>query len=327
MRTTLETLLGEDPRLLVAGSARDGVEAVAMAKSLRPDVITMDVVMPELDGVDATARIMAESPARILVISSYVDHRHVDLTFRAIGAGALEVIAKPTNSRVEELRAWGQRVCDSIVLLAEVPVVTRRRLRTAPLVGGSIDVIGIVASTGGPPALAQILSALPADLPIPILVAQHIGDGFTEGLIRWLSNVSKLKVLAAVERGTVRPGHVYFAPDRRNLEVGADGLLHTPAGGDRHTPSGNHLLASLARFYGSRAGGLVMTGMGDDGASGLLAIRDAGGVTFAQSQQSCVVFGMPQAAVARGATTELRPLESIAAEILELASYPVRRGG
>jgi two-component system chemotaxis response regulator CheB len=324
MRNTLVTLLGEDPRIEVIGTAVNGREAVAMARSLRPDIVTMDIVMPYLDGVDATAQIMSDSPRRILIVSSYVDSRQVDLAFRAIAAGALEVVAKPANSRPDELRAWARRVCDAIVLMSEVPVITRRG-RAATASGRTCDAVGIVASTGGPPALAKLLALLPEELEIPLFVAQHIASGFTDGLVRWLSQVAKLRAVLAIDGQPPRRGNVYFAPDQRDLEIGGDGLLHIPKSRDRHTPSGDRLLASLARYYGARAGGIVMTGMGDDGAEGLFAIREAGGATFAQSLASCVVYGMPQAALARGATTELRSVEELAAVISELAGSRQRR--
>src|SRR5688500_14807184 len=181
MRATLELLLREDSRISVVGCATDGAQAVEMARTLRPDVITMDVVMPNLDGVEATAEIMTHSPARILIISSYVDKRQVDLSFRAISAGALDVIAKPINTRPDERRAWARRVCDAVVLMAEVPVITRHR-RSGQGTGRVIDAIGIVASTGGPLVLAQLLGRLPSDLRVPMFVAQHIADGFTAGL-------------------------------------------------------------------------------------------------------------------------------------------------
>lgn len=209
-----------------------------MAKSLRPDVMTMDVVMPGIDGVEATARIMANNPVRILIVSSYVDNRQVDLSFRAIGAGALEVVAKPTNVRADELRSWASRVCDTIVLMAEVPVITRHRRTGIRPFGRSVDSIGLVASTGGPPALAQIIGALPAELPIPLLIAQHIADGFAAGLVRWLAQVSRLKVVVATAGTAPRPGHVYLPPDHCDLEIARDGMLHTPRASERHSPRG-----------------------------------------------------------------------------------------
>jgi two-component system chemotaxis response regulator CheB len=318
MRSTLETLFRADPRLDVIGTARDGVEAVELVKTLRPDLVTMDVMMPRLDGVGATARIMAEAPVRILMISAHADDRQIDLSFRAMAAGALEVVAKPKATAPHELRAWAQRVCDTIVLMAEVPVITRAR--RVSVAGRRIDIVGIVASTGGPLALAQLLGALPRDLPIPVLVAQHIAEGFTEGLIRWLAGVSKIGVEIARDGTSLRPGRAYFPPDGRDLEVGADGLLRAPAVSGRYAPSGDVLLASIARYHRSRGAGIVMTGMGEDGATGLLALRDAGGATFVQSPETCVVNGMPNAALVRGATSDARAPEALANAIAELAS-------
>jgi two-component system chemotaxis response regulator CheB len=316
MRSTLETLLGLDPRIEVVGSAKDGLEAVELVKQLRPDLVTMDVQMPRLDGVGATARLMAESPVRILMISAYADDQ-IDLSFRAIAAGALEVVAKPKGSTTGALRGWAKGVCDTIVLMAEVPVITRAR--RVSMGQRRIDVVGIVASTGGPLALAQMFGALPADLPIPVLVAQHIAEGFTVGLIRWLGGLGRIAVEVARDGTPPRPCHAYFPPDRCDLEIGADGLLRTPVVSGRYAPSGDVLLGSIARQHRSRGAGIVLTGMGDDGAAGLLAVRNAGGATFAQSPETCVVNGMPQAAVSRGATSDLRTPEALAAAIVELA--------
>lgn len=317
MRTTLETLLGLDARIELIGSARDGVEAVEMAKSLRPDLITMDVMMPRLDGVEATARIMTECPARILMISAYADDRQIDLSFRAIAAGALEVVAKPATANATELRQWARYVCDTIVLMSEVPIITRSRRAKTTLSDPRVDVIGIAASTGGPLALAKLFTSLPAELPVPILVAQHIAEGFTEGMVRWLAKTTKLVVEVATDGRPAKPGHIYFPPDGHDLEITAQQTVRTPPASERYAPSGDLLLAAIAKHYRNRALGIVLTGMGEDGALGLRAVRDAGGITLAQSQESCVVFGMPQAAVARGATTDLRSLEGLIAGILE----------
>lgn len=319
MRTTLERLLGLDSRIDVIGSARDGIEAVELAKSLRPDLVTMDVMMPRLDGVEATARIMTECPARILMVSAYADDRQIDLSFRAIAAGALEVVAKPQTANASDLRQWAQYVCDTIVLMAEVPIITRSRRAKTTLSDPRVDVVGIVASTGGPLALAKLLASLPRELPVPMLIAQHIAEGFTDGMVRWLAKTTKLVVEAASDGAPARPGHVYFAPDGHDLEITGQGIVRTPAASERYAPSGDLLLASLAKHYRNRALGIVLTGMGEDGAVGLRALRDAGGITLAQSQESCVVFGMPQAAVAKGATTDLRSIEGIVAGILEYA--------
>ncbi len=317
MRATLVALLGLDPRIEVVGTARNGEEIVALVKAQRPDLITMDIVMPQIDGVEATARIMAECPVRILIVTAHADDREVDLAFRAMRAGALEVVAKPQSSSPASLRTWAERVRETIVMMAEVPVVKRGRGIASS--GRRVDVVGLVASTGGPVALAEILQALPVSLPFPLLVAQHITEGFTQGLIRWLTQVSRLAVREASDGAPLRAGHVYIVPDRRDCEVGPHRLLRTHVASGRYAPSGDRLLTSLATQFGSRAAGIVLSGMGDDGAAGLLAIRNAGGVTLAQSRETCAVFGMPAAAVERGATADLRSPAGLATAIAELA--------
>ncbi|GAC1346586.1 MAG: chemotaxis-specific protein-glutamate methyltransferase CheB [Myxococcales bacterium] len=340
VRTALAELLSADKGLLVVGQARDGVEAVALARTLHPDVITMDVNMPRLDGLGATAAIMAETPSRVLVVCSVSEQSQMDLSFKAMAAGALELLPKPAAGP-RELRKWGERVAESVRLMAEVPVVRRiKRFAMAsgaasPVVRapppaparlsrpmrshiGHVDAVGVVASTGGPPALATLLSTLPAGLTVPVLIAQHIAEGFTAGLIRWFASVAKLPVRLAVEGAQALPGHVYLPPDGLDLEIDSRGVLHTPKAVSMHTPSGNRLLLSLARAYGVRAFGVVLTGMGDDGALGLLAIRKAGGSTLAQDEATSVVYGMPQAAHALGAAQQVVPLDSIAPLIVEL---------
>jgi two-component system chemotaxis response regulator CheB len=299
---------------------------VELCRELVPDVVLMDLSMPRLDGLGATAAIMAESPARVLMVCAVSEDRQLDLSFKAMAAGALEVISKPdiggrdsdgvpSRSSGGELQRFGRRVAEAVRLMAEVPVVRRAKsARRGAARGRSvhIDAIGIVASTGGPPALAVVLRALPANLPVPVLVAQHIASGFTSGLTRWLREVSAFPVQAAVDGERAEPGRVYFAPDGCDLELAPDGRLRAPRSDGLHCPSGNRLLQSLARSLGPRAAGVVMTGMGDDGAQGLLAIREAGGPAFAQDEASSVVFGMPAAARACGAAETLLPLEDIA---------------
>jgi two-component system chemotaxis response regulator CheB len=341
-------LLAEYPSIDVVGVARDGVEAIELATALRPDVLTMDVGMPKLDGLAATRAIMADAPTRIIVVSA-VDHAaRNDVCFRAIAAGALELLPKPKIESFEELRRWGGTLVETIHLMAEIPVVRRRwapeaparsidgkSRRGAPPSARLVHVFGLVASTGGPAALATVLAALPADLPIPLLVAQHLAHGFTAGLVHWLSQVSALRVVVARNGEFSRAGHVYLPPDGDHLEVEAGGVLRLSRGLDAgsmesshhetNTPSGDRLLGSMARAYGRRAGGVVLTGMGDDGTEGLLAIRAAGGVTLTQDQATSVVFGMPRAALERGAAAEVLPLQAMAHRIYRAsATAPFR---
>jgi two-component system chemotaxis response regulator CheB len=318
LRRALTQMLSEDPALLVVGEANDGVAAVRMAIELRPDVITMDVDMPGLDGLAATAAIMAEAPSRVLIVCALGEARQMDLSFRAISAGALELISKPAGG--DHLHKWGRQVAEAVRLMADVPVVRRRRTPGAGALSagaaGTVDVFGLVASTGGPPALVTVLGGLPKTLRIPLLVVQHLAEGFTPGLVRWCSQTLSLPVELASDAAPCRPGHVYLPPDGHDLELDPQGLLRTPRSTGVHRPSGNRMLHSLARSCGARAGGIVLTGMGDDGAQGLLAIRNAGGLTFAQDEATSVVFGMPAVAVACGATSTPLPPEALTAVIL-----------
>lgn len=329
IRQALVALLKEQPGIEVVGEASDGLEAVALAKSLKPDVITMDVLMPVLDGIGAIAAIMAEAPSRILVVSSVAEDREMDLSFRAISVGALEIIGKPRTSGVEDLRKWGEKVAGSIRLMTEVPVVTRWRLssgvRLQPEVKAPIDALAVVASTGGPPAIAMLLETLPERLPFPVLIAQHITPGFTAGLTRWFQELCAHPVEIASDGADALAGHIYLPPDQHDLEVSIGGVLRTAPTRGGHCPSGNRLFASLARVYGKRGCGVILTGMGEDGAQGLLAIRQAGGLTAGQDASSSVVFGMPHAAYLLGATKDLLPLQSIASFIQELCSCSDRK--
>jgi two-component system chemotaxis response regulator CheB len=320
-RAALVALLALDAGIVVVGQAKDGVEVVELAKELKPDIITMDLQMPRLGGLEAIGAIMVEAPSRILVICAVDDDKEVDLSFRAVAAGALELIAKPKED-FSRLRSWGKEVCEAVQLMAEIPVVRRRRPSSlsdrSPLRHGRIDALGIVASTGGPPALAAIFEQLARDLPIPLLVAQHIGPGFSAGLRRWFSSVTPLPVLFAVDGAACRPGCIYLPPDGHDLEVDAEGLLRVRSAGTLHCPSANRLLVSIAEAYGSRGGALVLTGMGDDGVTGVDAILRVGGVALAQDEASSVVYGMPRAALERGATCV--PFVHLAGTIRELCS-------
>jgi two-component system chemotaxis response regulator CheB len=323
----MAALLSQDSRIEVVGRAGDGNRAVSLARLLLPDVITMDLLLPGLDGPAAIAAIMSDAPARILVVSAVAD-KGAELGFQAIRAGALELIGKPNVNSGEELRKWGRELVNSICLMAEVPVISRRSRRETippmPSTGARVDIFGLAASTGGPPALAEIFSRLPKDLPVPLVVAQHITEGFTPGMVRWLSQVTPLAVTIAREGERLEPGKVYFPLDGHDLTIdrGLVRLTRTQGG---PCPSGDLLLGSMARSYGGRVGGIVLTGMGDDGARGLLEIRRAGGVTCAQDEASSVVFGMPKAALDIGATEQALPLSALPDFIRQCCLRPFPR--
>jgi two-component system chemotaxis response regulator CheB len=322
MCNVLSALLSKDPNIEIVGCARDGEQAISMAETLQPDVITMDVQMPRLGGLEAIAQIMTRAPSRILAVCSVDNGDSVDLSFRAIAAGALELIAKPRSGPGYDIAEWGRKLAESVRLMAEVPVVRRRGPATRPsaplLRPGRVDVIAIAASTGGPNALVTILAAMPATTPVPVLIAQHMAPGFMKGFARWLEQVTSMRVVMSQTGDTCLAGHVYLPPDGQDHTVDARSVLTTSPSADLHCPSADRLLFSVASSYGSRAAGVVLTGMGEDGARGLLAIHDANGVTMAQDEATSVVYGMPQAAFQMGATNVRLPLQAIADALIEV---------
>jgi two-component system chemotaxis response regulator CheB len=314
VRKLLRVLLEEDRSIRVVAEAADGLEAVEAARRVAPDVVTMDVLMPGLDGLGATEEIMAVAPTRIIVISQLAS-REQNLAFRALAAGAVELLPKPDAEGPEDLRRWGLALREAVALMSEVPVVTRRGVGPAATAGAApraLAAVGLVASTGGPQALASVLAGLPARLPLTILVAQHIASGFVDGMRRWFSEITALDVRVAVDCERPRTACVYLAPPGCNLVWTRSGLLGTPPCTDALCPSGDALLLSLADALGRRAGGVVLSGMGDDGARGLLAVRRTGGLALAQSADTCVVDGMPGAADALGAAEARVPPPQIA---------------
>ena len=315
-------LLEEDPGITVVGQAKDGAEAVELAESLRPDVVLMDVEMPRVDGNEATRRIMERAPTPIVMMSAH--SRHVEeRAFEALGTGALAVVGKPAGFGQPGHASSAAQLRETVKLMAEVKVVRhwRRRDSHAPepgLVDGArrIRVVAIGASAGGPPVVAQILSELPADLPCPVLVVQHISTGFAQGLVDWLGRSTSLTVKLAEADEPARSGTVYIAPDDAHLGYG-DGRVRLTADPevDGFRPSASYLLQSVARSAGRGAVGVLLTGMGRDGASGLLELRRAGGVTIAQDEESSVVFGMPKEAIRLGAAEHVLPPMKIAEAI------------
>lgn len=331
-RAVLRDILEVDPELSVIGEARDGREAVDLARRLRPDIVTMDLGMPVLDGMGAIAEIMASNPLPILVVSSALD---AEKAYAAVQRGALEVLAKPDAS--DSSRA---EIVAKVKALAAARVGTPQRQNgqrgtapssshadAAPRVEGEVAaVFAIASSTGGPRALARILSALPRDFPASILIAQHISDGFAPGLVQWLSTITKLKVRLAAGGELPAAGEVYVSPSDSNLSLALSGrlLLEAQVGRQVFHPLCDALLASVAAARGKRGVGIILTGMSEDGAKGLAAIKASGGLTIAQDEASSVVFGMNKVAIERGAALKVLSLEDIAPEMCRVASVVER---
>jgi len=318
-REMLCGVIGAEAGYQVVGVAANGDEAARLARSLRPDVVTMDLHMPDADGFSGIARIMAETPTPILVLTSVPA---AAVTFRALSLGALDILEKPEPGA--DLGEYGHLLRSRLRLLAGVKVIRHLRgLRATPPAaagpGVRSDLIAIGASLGGPKALATLLRALPAAFPAPVVVVQHIADGFTEGLAAWLDQESELTVRVASDGEHLEPGLVLVAPTGRHLLVGRGRVRLTdgPAvGGFR--PSVTPLFRSVAEAFGPRACGVLLTGMGRDGADGLHALRHAGGHAIVQDEATSAVFGMPRAAIEAGAVDRVLPLDDIPRALLEL---------
>ena len=323
-RAILRTVLATAPDLQVVGEACDGEEAVARTLALKPDVVTMDVRMPRLGGLEAIRRIMDRSPTPVLVVSAEVSADEQRLGFEALRAGAVDVVPKPLRSGAGsfELQAEAIRTAVRAVAGTDLSAPRRRagRARESAARPGWAKAVGIAASTGGPAALARILAALPGEYRLPILVVQHIAPGFEEGLVRWLQGETRLRVALTEDGAPVEPGAVLVARGGRHLAP-AGGRVRLvdgpPVRGFR--PSASVLFRALAAEHGAGAAGLVLTGMGDDGAAGLLAVRDAGGYTAAQGPATSVVHGMPGAALASGAARFSLEVEEVPGVLLALA--------
>jgi two-component system chemotaxis response regulator CheB len=328
----LTEIIATDPRLSLIATANHGAEAVRMTRELRPDVVVMDIHMPVMDGFEATRQIMTDTPTPIVIVSGSVDVKQVQVSMQALRLGALALLPKPSMNGDVDFESMARQFTSSIHSMAGVRVVRRwgaspERLSVAPpppppalAEGRKPELLAIATSTGGPGALYRIFSELSADFPVPILVVQHIAHGFVDGLAAWLDGASKLRVKVATAEERIQAGCVYIAPDdchlglrdRYTIEISTE----RPIAGFR--PSGTFLFESVARVYGNRALGLVLTGMGEDGLPGLRALHDAGARVIAQDEETSVVFGMPGAAVGAGVADVVLPLDLIAGRLLRL---------
>jgi len=318
-REIFRRLLTVDGEFKVVGEARNGREALEQVEQHAPDVVLMDIHMPDMDGIAATREIMSRCPVPIVVASATLKKNEVDLAMKAFEAGAVSVIEKPAGAVLLHLHKMAPELRRELVAASKANVCTLRPAalpsppapspRPTRIANASIEVIGMCASTGGPPVLLQILSGLPKHFAIPILLVQHISHGFEEGFARWLSQMTGHPAGLAHSGQRLGPG-IWLAPGRRHLTLGSSSRIEMPAGrsSEIHCPSGDPLFESLARHMGQKAAGVLLTGMGDDGATGLLALKQAGGTTMIQEESSCLIWGMPKAAQQKGAATyELKP--------------------
>lgn len=331
VRDFLTHILNLVPDLQVVGVAHTGEQAIAMIQSLRPDVITMDIHMPGMDGFEATRRIMETRPTPIVIVSGSSSVTESTTAFRAVEAGALAAVPRPHGFGNSKSASSMGRLVETVRLMAGVKVVRRwarpegeaGAVRPAEPIPTRSDVrmVAIGASTGGPPVLATILAALPKNVPYPVLLVQHICNGFAAGFGACLAQASGLPVHIAEGGELPLTGHVYVAPGEFHMGVSSDGRITLDAGPPENAvrPSVAFLFRSIASVYGKHAAAVLLTGMGTDGAEALKLIRDRGGVTIAQDETSSVVHGMPGEAIRLGAAMHVLSPESIGTFLRNLA--------
>jgi two-component system chemotaxis response regulator CheB len=329
----LEYTIGCDSRLEVCATAPTAEDALRTLEHLSPDVIAMDIRLPGMNGLEATRRIMSTNPIPIVVVASSIESGAWSaIPMEALRAGALSVLEKPVGTTHADYDSMAKRLCTQLVIMSQVHLIRQRGTReTCSWDGpsprssngrrGRFKMLGITCSTGGPAALVHLLKALEPNFPLPILLVQHMTTGFLEGFASWLDTVCPFSVTVVRDLCHPAPGALYVASADCHLRF-AGGQLWADKGDQvsYQRPSGTVLFHSMARGLGADALGVLLTGMGDDGAAGLLDIRESGGYTIAEDQSTAVVYGMPGAAVRIGAVCESLPLPRIDPRLLELVS-------
>jgi len=341
VRSRLVEILETDPDIEVIAAAADGKTAIEIVQQQRPDVITMDMMLPLMTGLAATEYIMAHCPTPILIVSASVNRGELFRTYDALAAGAVDVLDKPTGSEPDG--QWERRFLSTVKLVAKIKVIThpRGRLKSmaaapatpswaAPMAYARKDfgVAAIGASTGGPGAIVEVLRGLPPDFQLPILLVLHINEPFGSAFADWLDAQTTRRVSHAVDGQPLAEvaGRVAMAPGHSHLVL-RDGRLRLTKDAERHScrPSVDVLFESIAADFGAKAAACLLTGMGRDGAQGLLAIRKAGGVTIAQDEATSVIYGMPREAVLIGAAQQVLPLGEIGSALARFTGEPSAR--
>ncbi len=331
-RGLLTHVLTSDPGIEIVGSACGGAEAVALLAGKKPDVVTMDIHMPGMDGFEVTRQIMETQPVPIVIVSASFDPDDVAKTFRAMEAGAVAAVEKPRGPGDPAHAEMARKLIDAVKAMAEVRVVrrwSRARMEgrkaepvTLPRATAEIRLLAIGASTGGPPVLQTVLAGLPRPCPVPVVIVQHISAGFVQGLADWLTATTGMTVRIARQGEVAQPGLAYLAPDGCQMSITRDCRIVCGSEPAEHglRPSASFLFRSVAQNFGAHAAGVILTGMGCDGAEDLKRMRDAGAVTLAQDKESSVVHGMPGEAIRLDAATHVGNPEQIAALLHSLTT-------
>ena len=332
-------ILESDPEIRVVGAVSDGQAALDFIKEHAPDVILMDLHMPGMDGFEATRRIMETQPVPIIVCTATTDPLEVATTFRVMEAGAVACVGKPVGRGHADFDEMAENIRQTVKLMSEVKVVrrwARARLAPAPTpvarpaeldrAPAEVTCIGIGASTGGPQVLQEILAGLPKGFPVPILIVQHIAHGFLPGLAEWLNQTTGFQIHVGAHLVWPLPGHVYLAPDDFHMGISASGRIRLTKEERENglRPAVSYLFRSLAEVCGPAAVGMLLTGMGKDGAAELKLLKDRGAVTIAQDRESSVVNGMPGEAIKLNGATHVLPADRIADGLVAVVT---RRNG
>lgn len=331
----LRYILDQDKAIKVIGSVYNGKQAIEFVKHQKPDVITMDVDMPEMDGLEATRIIMSTSPVPILVVTSSRNAQEVDISIQALAAGALAVLEKPvglTHPKADEL---SKRLVNMVKVMSEVSVVTRKRVQqpakpdkpesAIKTNNRNIEietplVVAIGVSSGGPQTLQVVFSRITEQFPAPILVVQHIAPGFIQGLVSWLHRIIRIPISVACENEMAVPGRIYLAPDHHHMGLSPTGRITLSPGNSSSgfCPSIAALFSSVKNNFGNKALGIILTGMGSDGAEELNQLRETGAITIAQNKESALIFGIPSVAIQLGAASLVLSDEEISLALMNI---------
>ncbi|MEN2994874.1 MAG: chemotaxis response regulator protein-glutamate methylesterase [Thermodesulfovibrio sp.] len=336
MRKAITAMLQEDPEIKVIGTAKDGVEAVQMVQELKPDIVTMDVEMPRMDGITALKEIMNKSPVPVIMVSSLTTEG-AKVTLEALELGAVDFIPKNLSELSVNIVKIKEMLIEKIKTIAKRGIVKRKptarnletKIETSKIeipktrvsTERKVGIVAIGTSTGGPKALQEIIPKLPKDFPVPVVIAQHMPPNFTKPFAERLDQLSQLSVKEAEEGEVIKPGFVYIAPGRGHMRIKRKGInTFVSISEDKeefiYRPSVDLLMLSVAECYPGRSLGVILTGMGNDGAKGCKKIKETGGRVFAQNEESCVVYGMPRAVIEAGIADKVIPLEEMAGEII-----------
>jgi len=327
VRRMLRQVLEQDAAIEVVGTASNGAEGLRMVETFKPDVVTLDVTMPVMDGLTMLRRIMAEAPLPCVMVSA-LTQEGAQTTITALQLGAVDFVPKPGVHGIKSLREQAYTIVEKVKAAAKAKVFGPARKKPRPTrkrVAGRgaprRSVVAIGASTGGPKALMDVVPLLPGDLPVPVLIVQHMPGAFTGSFASRMDEASNLRVKEAEPMETMMPGRAYLAPGGIHMRVGGNSrrkIILTKEPEDAlHRPSVDVLMESVVDTYGGDAVGVLLTGMGADGAEGMLALHKSGGVTIAQDEQTSTIFGMPKEAIRRGAARRVLPIEDIAEAIVD----------